>query len=344
MDQKRLLERAVKAVKNGRMSTREASEHYSVPRSTIHDHVKKKRRYSGRSRPRTLSDEEEEALVAHILLLSKLGFGMDRPTIADVVKVYLDGEDRKTAFLENRPGADWMQGFLERHKHRLSVRKAEKLVLNRARGINQAVIAQWYDRLAAKLELLGITNEPMNIHNCDETGLLLESGEKKIICRRGTRNPLVLSGLNQKEMITVLFSVNAEGMHPPPFVLYKATSTTMIAESWTTGGPPGTAYGTSPSGWMTEGNFFQWMEQVFVPWVSSLNSDRPHLLILDGHASHISIRVKELADKNQIHLFLLPPHSSHILQPLDVACYGPLKVCVIVLVFNSNNYSSSEFC
>ena len=48
------------------------------------------------------------------------------------------------------------------------MRKAEKLVLNRARSINQAVIAQWYEKLAAKLESLGITDEPMNIHYCDE--------------------------------------------------------------------------------------------------------------------------------------------------------------------------------
>ena len=98
MDKKRLLERAMKAVKEGRMSTRQAADHYAIPRSTIHDHVIEKRRYSGKSRPKLLSDAEEEALVSHILVLSKLGFGINRLTIADVVKVYLDGEHRETSF------------------------------------------------------------------------------------------------------------------------------------------------------------------------------------------------------------------------------------------------------
>ena len=57
------------------------------------------------------------------------------------------------------------------------------------------------------------------------------------------------------------------------------------------------------------------MRTMFIP---SLPEERPVLLILDGHVSHVSYEVRMLAVKNQIHLFKLPPHCTHALQPLDV--------------------------
>lgn len=49
------------------------------------------------------------------------------------------------------------------------------------------------------------------------------------------------------------------------------------------------------------------------------------LLILDGHGSHLTDRMIELAIKHNVHLFCLPPHTTHHLQPLDVGVFGPLQ-------------------
>ncbi|XP_053395989.1 lactose-binding lectin l-2-like [Mercenaria mercenaria] len=48
-------------------------------------------------------------------------------------------------------------------------------------------------------------------------------------------------------------------------------------------------------------------------------------LIHDGHASHKSSEAIKWARERGIILFVLPAHSSHILQPLDVAIFGPFK-------------------
>ena len=47
--------------------------------------------------------------------------------------------------------------------------------------------------------------------------------------------------------------------------------------------------------------------------------------MLDGHKPHVSIGLVEWAKEKDIILFILPAHTSHILQPLDVAIYGPLQ-------------------
>lgn len=46
---------------------------------------------------------------------------------------------------------------------------------------------------------------------------------------------------------------------------------------------------------------------------------------MDSHASHINMDVITLAKQNQIYLFTFPAHTSHLLQPLDVGVYKPLK-------------------
>ena len=54
-------------------------------------------------------------------------------------------------------------------------------------------------------------------------------------------------------------------------------------------------------------------------------TERPLLLIFDGHLTHISISVLEKAIEENVIIIKLPPHVTDKLQPLDVACFGPLK-------------------
>ena len=49
------------------------------------------------------------------------------------------------------------------------------------------------------------------------------------------------------------------------------------------------------------------------------------MLFFDGHFSHMSITLIKRARDLGIHLFCLPPNTTHILQPLDVGVFGPMK-------------------
>ena len=51
----------------------------------------------------------------------------------------------------------------------------------------------------------------------------------------------------------------------------------------------------------------------------------PVILFIDGHSSHINVSVSEFCLHHNIILYCFPPHSSHILQPLDISVFGPLK-------------------
>jgi hypothetical protein len=51
-------------------------------------------------------------------------------------------------------------------------------------------------------------------------------------------------------------------------------------------------------------------------------------LIIDGHSSHVTARFIAFCITSKIDLFLIPPHSSHKTQPLDLSIFGPLKTAL----------------
>ena len=64
------------------------------------------------------------------------------------------------------------------------------------------------------------------------------------------------------------------------------------------------------------------MNKVFLRYVVP---QRPVILFVDGHNSHMTLDVIDVARSNGVILFCLPPHTSHTLQPFDVAVFKSLK-------------------
>ena len=65
-----------------------------------------------------------------------------------------------------------------------------------------------------------------------------------------------------------------------------------------------------------------WLKKIFLKHVVT---QRPVLLLVDGHKSHITLDVIDECRKNDVILFCLPPHTTHALQPLDVSVFKSLK-------------------
>jgi hypothetical protein len=87
---------------------------------------------------------------------------------------------------------------------------------------------------------------------------------------------------------------------------------------------------TAHKTFITEVLFIDWLQNVFIPKVNHLRerakSDGKVVLILDGHASHVTPRVIAFAGSQKLSLIRLVPYSSHITQPLDLRVFGLCKV------------------
>ena len=104
--------------------------------------------------------------------------------------------------------------------------------------------------------------------------------------------------------------------------MYKGT---YVKKDWLSQGLAGALYGVSDSGWMEAANFLSWFSKLFIPAVSHLLETSPVVIFVDGHHSHFTLELIEYARGKGVHLFSLPSNCTHILQPLDVGTFGPLK-------------------
>jgi hypothetical protein len=80
----------------------------------------------------------------------------------------------------------------------------------------------------------------------------------------------------------------------------------------------------SSSGWTTNEIGLEWIKH-FDKHTKSHTIGRYRLLVLDGHETHHSADFELYCKENNNITLCMPPHSSHLLQPLDVGCFGPLK-------------------
>jgi hypothetical protein len=84
------------------------------------------------------------------------------------------------------------------------------------------------------------------------------------------------------------------------------------------------AIATTQNGWTDNETGIEWLKH-FDRCTAKRSNSRYRLLILDGHESHHSVEFEEYCNENKIITLCMPPHSSHLLQPLDVGCFGLLK-------------------
>jgi len=129
-----------------------------------------------------------------------------------------------------------------------------------------------------------------------------------------------------REFISLLVCISAAGIALPPALIYKGE--TSLHDTWLEDWvPKDEAYfAVSPNGWSSNALGLHWLQTVFdrsTRQQAGLRGRR--LLIVDGHSSHVNLRFIETCDRLRILLLIMPPHSTHRLQPLDVSLFSPLS-------------------
>ncbi len=73
--------------------------------------------------------------------------------------------------------------------------------------------------------------------------------------------------------------------------------------------------------------FFKEFQSFFKNLISSgILQSNIHLLILDGHGSHVTLKAIGQAQTFGLGMITLPSHTSHAFQPLDVNCLNISKL------------------
>ena len=163
---------------------------------------------------------------------------------------------------------------------------------------------------------------PENVYNMDETGVMLSKlGSVKVLV--GRDDLLKHRGAREKRtVVTAVETISADGRYLDPMVIWPAST---HRADWTTYPTPGWIYACSESGYTDSRISLEWLKRVFDPQTKERANGRPRLLIFDGFGSHETLEMLEFCFDNNIIPCRLPSHTSHKLQPCDVAVFGPLK-------------------
>ena len=159
----------------------------------------------------------------------------------------------------------------------------------------------------------------MLIYNCDETGISIVHKPGKVMAEMGCRNVYALTSVVRGKTHTVLACMSASGHVLPPMMTYPKKR--CVPDAMKEGAVPDKLFMTSETGWTNSELYLRWF-QFFLDHIPPV---RPVLFLQDGHASHTSIEVLELARVDGVHILCFPAHSTHILQPLDVGVFKSFK-------------------
>ncbi|CAM4850763.1 unnamed protein product [Rotaria magnacalcarata] len=300
---------------NSDVSSIEASKSFNVPERTIRSHRQNKLIKIGAGRNRYLNDQQEDYLVSLFKLLPEYGF-----RITANVALQLSTDYFKSIGLSYKPGRKWLRLFVKRYRMEIKWKKEEKLENIRANKFSEETRQSWFSLLKATLVKLDLLDKPAQIFNCDETGFCDKTQRKHVIVTSTTRHVFEKNGGSGKQYTTALIGISAAGQVMSPFIIYSGKT---LMNTWCRGGPDGSRYAVTKKGWIDSRSFEFWLREMFIPATKHLN--RPLLLIMDGHNSHINVNIIQLLKQNRIVCLILPPHCTHGLQPIDVVLFNNVK-------------------
>ena len=124
--------------------------------------------------------------------------------------------------------------------------------------------------------------------------------------------------------MTVIECICGDGGVITPLVIFKGAK---IASEWITNAevPNGWSFSCSNKGWTSDIHGVEWLRRCFEPSTHEKVGEGYRILIMDGHGSHVTGNFIAYCMDHKILLLHLPPHTSHLLQPLDVELFSPLK-------------------
>lgn len=309
------LRRAIQVVNSGRMTIRGASRQFAVPYSTLRRWVKSPNllNYGGQT---ALTEGEEKYLVKGLFTCAEWGFPQQPRDVQNIVQTFFERQGKSVKqFKNNRPGVEWIKNFLRRNRE-LTVKMSENIKRVRA-AVTRETVREYFVNLEATLEGVPASH----IINYDETNFTDDPGNTKVIVKRGVKHADRIMDTS-KTSVSVMVAAAADGTVLPPYILYKAK---YVYPGWMEGGVAGAEYNSNPSGWFDAVIFSDWFRKIILPYVRRLPKETPTVIIGDNLSSHLTLAVVEECAQYNIRFTLLPPNSTHLTQPLDVAYFRPLK-------------------
>ena len=293
-----------------------AAKLYGVSRTTLNQRRKGVcPRAETIANSRNLNPLEEEVIVRRVLNLYEQGFSPGLSVVEDMANLLRETRGA------SRVGPRWASNFVRRQPE-LRTRLSRPYDYQRAKCEDPEIIGAWFDLFRNMVAKQGILES--DIWNFDETGFLMgQISPTLVVTSSEGRGRAKKIQPGNREWVTVIQAVQSGGEVIPPYVVVAGKT---HLESWYRNSPfpPEWTVDLSETGWTNNRIGLDWIKH-FDKYSRPRTTGAKRLLVLDGHESHHSVEFESYCKENDIITLCMPPHSSHLLQTLDVGCFSVLK-------------------
>jgi len=310
---------AMKKVRQSGAPIKTTAREYGIPEASL------RHKLSGRVDPEAVhsgpqpmfSQEEEHHFAEHLKFMALCGYGYSRAEVVDMASEYAVCLGKRDA--QQPLSLKWFRGFMSRWPE-LKVLKPRGLEFQRAKATTVDCVSKYYRELGSILDKYSLKDRPERIYNVDEKGLSTSHTPPSVVSGCEFKPQAVTSA--SRSLITVIGCGNALGHSIPPFFVFPGVR---MRPDLLEGGSPGADGTVTESGWSNSIVFRRYLEQHLLKYLPERSPENPVLVMYDGHKSHINLGLIDWAKTQHLILFILPAHTSHVLQPLDVGCFGPFE-------------------
>jgi hypothetical protein len=308
---------AINAIRSSKkLSRRAAAKLYNIPEATLRDRMNGRHpRVETRPNCQLLTETEEEVIVQYILDLDSRGFPPLIEDIREMADHILGTRGTK------RVGKQWPYRFIKR-RGELCTRFSRAYDFQRALCEDPKIIGAWFQLVFNMRAKYGILN--CDFYNFDETGFMMgQICPSMVVTRSDRRGKGKTVQPGNREWATAITCISGDGFDIPPFLLVQGRY--HLASWYTEGGLPDSwAIKPTSNGWTDNETGLDWIKH-FDKHTRARTKGGYRMLVLDGHESHQSVNFEAYCKDHNIIPICLPPHSSHITQPLDIGFFSVLK-------------------
>ena len=323
------VQQAVDGIRSGlyRSSYHAASE-LNVKPATVQFRMNgRKTRSESHEDQQPLSRIEELELVRWITELTKCGYPPRHATFKAMAEAL---RQRRVAQINEHGielvsyqplGAEWYKGFRNRHPQIETV-ISSTIEMSRMKDTSMEVLQHWFNSFQSTVEFHTI--ERKNVYNMDETGFSIgQIDASRVLINKELRIKYQASP-GRQEWVTAIEAICPDGTAIPPLIIFKGDS---VLAQWISSDdiPDDWRFDANSKGWTSNLHGLEWLRRCFEPSTREKAKGKPRLLICDGHDSHVTPEFILHCMFHNIVLLVLPPHTSHVTQPLDLCIFGPFK-------------------
>ena len=164
---------------------------------------------------------------------------------------------------------------------------------------------------------------PELILNWDQTGVKIVPSSTWTMDQRGSKR-VEMTGVDDKRQITAVFCGSLTGDFLPVQLIYKGKTPRCHPKFKF---PSGWHVTHSPKHWSNEETMIQYIEHIILPYLDSVRQTEsaPALVIMDNFKGQITAKINCILEENNVHVCLLPPNTTDLLQPMDISVNKPAK-------------------